>query len=56
MRPDKKDISESSAGAYVPENAHALLTDLENQFEHLRKDKAFKKEFLGYLHEYAGRP
>ena len=56
MRPDKKGHFGEFGGRYVPETLMALLTDLENQFEHLRKDKAFKKEFLGYLHEYAGRP
>lgn len=56
MRPDKKGHFGEFGGRYVPETLMALLTDLENRFEHLRKDKAFKKEFLGYLHEYAGRP
>lgn len=55
-RPDKSGHFGEFGGRYVSETLMSLLTDLEMQFCRLRKDASFKKEFLGYLHEYAGRP
>jgi len=34
----------------------AVLSDLEREFSALRRDARFRKEFDGYLREYAGRP
>ena len=56
MQPNKHGHFGQFGGRYVPETLMALLTELEGQFARLHKDKAFKKEFLSYLHEYAGRP
>ncbi len=56
MLPDRNGHFGEFGGRYVPEALMALLEQLEQEFFRLRKDKAFKKEFLNYLHEYAGRP
>lgn len=56
MLPDKNGHFGQFGGRYVPETLMALLLDLENEFSRIRKDNAFNKEFLAYLHDYAGRP
>jgi tryptophan synthase beta chain len=56
MRPDKRGHFGEFGGRYVPETLMALLEQLEREFYRLKSDRAFKKEFLGYLNEYAGRP
>ncbi len=56
MLPDKKGHFGEFGGRYVPETLMALLEQLEREFYRLKSDRAFKKEFLGYLNEYAGRP
>jgi tryptophan synthase beta chain len=43
-------------GRYVPETLMAALQELEAAYAEARKDKAFRKEYLRLLHEYAGRP
>lgn len=43
-------------GQYVPETLMSLLYDLEKIYGKLKKDRAFRKEFVFYLREYAGRP
>ncbi len=56
MIPDKNGHFGQFGGRYVPETLMALLLDLEKEFSKLRNDKAFKREFLQYLKDYAGRP
>ncbi len=43
-------------GCYAPETLMGLLLDLEKEFQKVKKDAAFKREFEFYLKEYAGRP
>ncbi len=54
--PDQRGHFGEFGGRYVPETLMALLEQLEAEFYRLKSDRAFKKEFLGYLTEYAGRP
>jgi tryptophan synthase beta chain len=54
--PDKKGHYGDFGGRYAPETLMAVLTHLEKEFDKVRKDPSFKKEFCHYLHEYAGRP
>jgi tryptophan synthase beta chain len=43
-------------GRYVPETLMAALQELEAAYAEACKDRAFRKEYLRLLHEYAGRP
>ncbi|HOO64843.1 MAG TPA: tryptophan synthase subunit beta, partial [Synergistaceae bacterium] len=43
-------------GSYVPEEIQGLLKELEEAYEEARKDPEFRKEYLGLLKEYVGRP
>jgi tryptophan synthase beta chain len=43
-------------GKYVPETLNAALTELEDSYEHARKDKRFQANLHHLLFEYAGRP
>jgi len=54
--PDQRGHFGEFGGRYVPETLMALLEKLEGEFMRLRRDPSFKKEFAGYLREYAGRP
>jgi tryptophan synthase beta chain len=56
MLPDRNGHFGQFGGRYVPETLMALLTELEGQFYRLHKDPSFKKEFLTFLQDYAGRP
>ncbi|MBL8014264.1 MAG: pyridoxal-phosphate dependent enzyme, partial [Candidatus Omnitrophica bacterium] len=56
MQPDQNGHFGQFGGRYVPETLMALLLDLEKEFFRIHKDKAFNKEFLAYLNDYAGRP
>ena len=54
--PDNKGHYGEFGGRYAPETLMAVLTELEKQYQKVKKDAAFKKEFAYYLKEYAGRP
>ncbi len=54
--PDKHGHYGQFGGRYVPETLMTLLIELEKEFQKVRKDSAFKKEFTSYLQQYAGRP
>ena len=54
--PDKHGHFGDFGGRYAPETLMALLTDLENQYAKLKKDKAFQAQFLDLLKNFAGRP
>lgn len=43
-------------GKYVPETLNAALTELEDSYEKVRKDKKFNARLNYLLREYAGRP
>lgn len=53
--PDKHGHYGQFGGRFVPETLMTLLLDLEKEYNKLRRDPAFKKEFAFYLNEYAGR-
>jgi len=54
--PNKRGYYGSFGGRFAPETLMAVLSQLENQYRAIKKDKAFQKEFEYYLKEYAGRP
>ena len=54
--PDKTGHFGPFGGCYAPETLMGLLIDLEKEFQKIKKDKTFAKEFEFYLKEYAGRP
>ena len=54
--PDSKGHFGQFGGCYAPETLMGLLLDLEKEFQKIKKDAAFKREFEFYLKEYAGRP
>ena len=43
-------------GQYIPETLMNAVIELEQAYEHYKKDPAFMKEFEDLLHEYVGRP
>lgn len=43
-------------GMYVPELLIPALDQLEQAFVDAQQDPSFQKEFMGLLHDYAGRP
>ncbi len=55
-QPDKRGHFGEFGGRYAPETLMAVLAQLEQEFAKVQKDPSFKKEFLFYLKEYAGRP
>ncbi len=54
--PDKQGYYGAFGGRFAPETLMAVLSQLENQYRAIKKDKSFRKEFEFYLKEYAGRP
>jgi tryptophan synthase beta chain len=54
--PDNKGRYGIFGGRFAPETLMATLSQLEDQYLAVKKDKSFKKEFEYYLKEYAGRP
>ncbi|MDE2028229.1 MAG: tryptophan synthase subunit beta [Candidatus Omnitrophica bacterium] len=54
--PDKSGYYGSFGGRFAPETLMAVLAQLEHQYQAIRKDRSFQKEFAFYLKEYAGRP
>ncbi len=43
-------------GMYVPETLVPSLFELERAFRKFKKNREYKKKFINYLKEYAGRP
>lgn len=43
-------------GQYIPETLMNAVIELENAYEHYRKDDAFQRELKDLLEQYAGRP
>ena len=43
-------------GQYIPETLMNAVIELEQAYEHYKRDPAFVKEFEDLLHEYVGRP
>lgn len=43
-------------GQYVPQNLKERLNEIEREFEKVKNDEKFKKEYLYYLKQFVGRP
>ena len=43
-------------GQYVPQELKEKLTNIEEKFNELKKEKEFKEEYLYYLKHFVGRP
>ncbi len=54
--PDERGHFEEFGGKYVPETLMPALDELEKEYERVRQDPDFDKEFQTYLREYVGRP
>lgn len=55
-RPDNKGRFGVYGGRYVPETVIYALDELTECYKEAKKDKAFQKEFAGFLKDYVGRP
>ncbi len=53
--PDRRGHFGPYGGRYVSETLMPALTELEHAYAHVRRDRAFRKEFHDYLREYVGR-
>jgi tryptophan synthase beta chain len=54
--PDKKGHFGQYGGRYVPETLMPALLELEQAYEHYRRDREFRQEYEYYLRQYVGRP
>ncbi len=54
--PDKNGHFGKFGGRYVPETLMPALLELEQAYDHYRRDREFKQEFSYYLRQYVGRP
>ena len=54
--PDKNGHFGKFGGRYVPETLMPALLELEQAYNHFRRDREFKQEFDYYLRQYVGRP
>src|SRR3972149_9224558 len=53
--PDKNGHFGIFGGRYAAETLMPALLELEKAYEAARQDRAFLREWRGYLHDYAGR-
>jgi tryptophan synthase beta chain len=53
--PDRRGHFGPFGGRYVAETLMPALTELERAYGDARRDRAFRREFQFYLHDYAGR-
>ena len=54
--PDEKGYFGKFGGRYVAETLMPLILEVEKEYNNIRKDSSFKKEFEYYLEKYVGRP
>ncbi len=54
--PDEKGYFGEFGGKFLPETLIPALEDLEKQYNKIKNDGDFQREFVYYLQEYAGRP
>ena len=54
--PDEKGYFGKFGGRYVAETLMPLIMEVEKEYNNIRKDSSFKKEFEYYLEIYVGRP
>ena len=53
--PDRRGHFGPFGGRYVAETLMPALTELEAAYAKVRRDRAFHREYLRYLHDYVGR-
>jgi len=56
MLPDKRGYFGAFGGRFVPETLLTPLLELERAYKSLIHDPKFRKEWMGYLHTFVGRP
>jgi len=54
--PDEKGYFGQYGGRYVAETLMPLIMEVEKEYNNIKNDNAFKKEFKYYLEKYVGRP
>ena len=54
--PDEKGYFGQFGGRYVSETLMPLIMEVEKEYNNLKKDSSFKKEFNYYLEKFVGRP
>ena len=54
--PDEKGYFGQFGGRYVAETLMPLIMEVEKEYNNLKNDSSFKKEFEYYLEKYVGRP
>ncbi len=54
--PDERGYFGEFGGKFLPETLIPALEDLEEQYNKIKNDGDFQREFVYYLQEYAGRP
>ncbi len=54
--PDDKGYFGKFGGRYVAETLMPLIIEVEKEYNEIKKDKTFKKDFEYYLEKYVGRP
>jgi tryptophan synthase beta chain len=54
--PDERGYFGDFGGKFLPETLIPALEDLEEQYNKIKDDGDFQREFVYYLQEYAGRP
>ena len=54
--PDEKGYFGQFGGRYVAETLMPLITEVEKEYNNIKNDSSFKKEFNYYLEKFVGRP
>ena len=54
--PDEKGYFGQFGGRYVAETLMPLIMEVEKEYNNIKKDSSFKKEFNYYLEKFVGRP
>ena len=54
--PDEKGYFGQFGGRYVPETLMPLIMEVEKEYNNIKNDSSFKKEFNYYLEKFVGRP
>ncbi len=54
--PDEKGYFGQFGGRYVAETLMPLIMEVEKEYNNIKKDSSFKKEFDYYLEKFVGRP
>ncbi|HJL58498.1 MAG: tryptophan synthase subunit beta [Pelagibacteraceae bacterium] len=54
--PDEKGYFGKFGGRYVAETLMPLIMEVEKEYNNIKKDSSFKKEFDYYLEKFVGRP